>query len=87
MKTNDSLYCIKNIKSKDISNVCFTENKKYAIFYAGVNRLQILDNEFDIWYFYINKDELYKDNYKFYDHFVTLNQYRKLKLEKIYERR
>lgn len=83
MKTGDKLYCINTIKNKLYNYNYFIKDNPYIIFHVSENKIQILDEKFGIWHFYINGRLMSQDEYQFNNHFVSLVKYRKLKINKI----
>lgn len=85
MKVGDKVYCIKDcIITHDILEDTLTnkKGKYYTIDKININRVLITTNyKLVVCDFSLNK----LIGKYFYDYFITEQQYRKLKLEKIYE--
>lgn len=91
LKIGDNVYCIKSIVHDNI--LYYSKNKTYKISdaksdinnkYQLINILNELKEGYS-WEFNILCQEL--NVYRFSDHFITQQQYRKLKLQKIHENR
>ncbi len=88
MKEGDKVYCKKSINDS-IYPIQITKDKEYIILLIKKHYIKISSDEYYIgdpgYRFYGLNDS--KATYKFDEYFLTEKQYRKLKLEKIYERR
>ena len=90
LKVGDKVYCVKTFKKSINGGVTFDENKIYTIT-SVMNNLHVilgLNEKLDICQidyklnFYFTKYSEY-NNFYFYDYFITLNELRKQKLQKL----